>query len=64
MITAAVCRLSIQFFIGGVIMTDKYKSSLANALDNYFDLLNGAKKRDAKQKAIVKNIKKKRGEKK
>lgn len=45
-------------------MTDKYKSSLANALDHYFDLLNGAKKRDAKQKAIVKNIKKKRGEKK
>lgn len=59
-------------------MTDKYKSSLANALDHYFDLLNGAKKRDAKQKAIVKNkrclycdtdsihlsAKKKRGEKK
>ena len=45
-------------------MADSYKTSLANALNNYFDLLNGAKKRDDKKQAIIRNVKKKRGEKK
>ena len=46
------------FFIGGVIMSDSYKSSLSKALDNYFNLLSGATRNDSKKKAIIKNIKK------
>lgn len=42
-------------------MSEKYKASLNKALDNYFNLLSNAARADSKKKAIIKNIKKKRG---
>lgn len=44
-------------------MSEKYKTSLNKALDNYFNLLSGAARADRKKKAIITNIKK-RGKKK
>ena len=42
-------------------MSESYKESLIKALDNYYNLLSGAARADIKKKAIIKNIKKKRG---
>lgn len=39
-------------------MSDKYKTSIHKALDNYFELLSRASKAEAKKQAIIKNVKK------
>ena len=38
-------------------MNDKYKSSIAKALNNYFEMLSNAQKQERKKQAIIKNIK-------